>query len=234
MKRILYLFSVICCLLITVSVVYADNSKDSSSLAENTVRLHFFYMDKGRVSETELYTGVSADVNEYLKIKEIVNKRNHVDVSKSDYGCTTSIAKQETIGNFTYFKVAAKVSWLYEGAAEHSGYAQPMDVIIDNNSGLIVDLYEPRHPFDTSVRGEIDIKNEKNRLTSETVKSAREKYNIDTTSETAVGGTDAPTDIQATNTTNINIWAIVGIGAGILFIILFICLIIKKQRSSNR
>ncbi len=116
---------------------------------------------------------VSKELNDYLSIQETTRE---VYLKKEKYTAEAEILKKEIIEDVIYYKVNIKANWVYEGSTDGSSYAKNVDVLVEKNTGKIIDFYDI-NSFTLAVRGEIDIRNKENRLTKELVESSLEKYN---------------------------------------------------------
>lgn len=128
------------------------------------------YIDNGvKFIEDE---NASEELNNYLKIQETARDFN---LKKEKYNAVAEILEKEQINDIIYFKVNVKANWIYEGSIDGSSYAKNVDVLVDKNTNKIVDYYD-KNSFTLAVRGEVDIRNEENRLTKDLVDSSLEKY----------------------------------------------------------
>lgn len=115
----------------------------------------------------------SEELNNYLNIQETTSD---FYLTKEKYNAVAKILEKEQINDLIYFKVNVEANWVYEGSTDESGYAKNIDVLINKNTGKIVDYYDI-NSFTLAVRGEIDIRDENHRLTKELVETSLEKYN---------------------------------------------------------
>ena len=115
----------------------------------------------------------SKELNDYLSIQETTRE---VYLKKEKYTAEAEILKKEIIEDVIYYKVNIKANWVYEGSTDGSSYAKNVDVLVEKNTGKIIDYYDV-NSFTLAVRGEIDIRKEDYRLTKELVESSLEKYN---------------------------------------------------------
>lgn len=174
MKKIFSLFLILAGIISTSAFALANDNELNTkfeALAKRVVELHMNAIDNDAVMDS--YLDATSDVNVYLAAKEALSTKK---TNKNNYQITTTVIESKVINDTTYFKVNAKASWKYDGATFESGYGKVIDVIIDNKSGKITDIYDHSNAFDLSVRGEIDILNEQERLTSTTANSAAQKY----------------------------------------------------------
>lgn len=114
----------------------------------------------------------SEDVNNYLICQETTRD---FYLKKDNYNAVAEVLDKEQLNDVIYFKVNVKADWVYEGSTDSSSYAKDVDVLVDKNTGKIIDYYD-MNSFTLAVRGEVDIKIKKNRLTKELVAASLDKY----------------------------------------------------------
>lgn len=163
----------------SMSFVYAEdivekNDVISIGMYDSVVKDFVGYYANCVDNGIEFISGrnVSKEINDYLSIQE---KTIELYQKKDNYNVTTEILEKDVIDNTIYYKVNVRANWVYNGAAFDSGYAKDVDVLVDKNSGNIIDLYDI-NSFTLAVRGEVDIRDESNVLTKEIVSTAAEKY----------------------------------------------------------
>lgn len=191
MKKTAILFCTIFYLMF--SSVYADNT-DFAETAVTFVKMHLSNIDHGRIADS--YPDADPTLLEYLKLKEA--SANHVD--KYNYSITATVLETEALGDATYFLVNATASFGYAKVVVDSGYGKNIELLIDNQTGRVIDLFDRFNSFDVSCRGEeTDIKTPADRLSESVLALAEELHGKPSYSTGIIGGADAPTKIYVTS-----------------------------------
>lgn len=169
-------------LISSISVFAMEEStvQPFSEEAMELVKIHMESLDTD--SESVYYENATDNVNTYLHSKENSSTKN---LKKYNYELETSIADYKITDDVTYIKVNVIASWNYTEGID-SGYGKNIDVLIDNSTGQIIDVYDEFDSFDVTTRGEkLNILNIENRLTSDEANKAAEIYS-DKISENAI------------------------------------------------
>ncbi len=152
-----------------VNQQYVEMAKD---LVENHIRNRdtgVAYVDAMCATEV---------VNEYLKTKGSIKiaESKQKGIERKNYEIETSLKDYNVDGDKTHLIITVRVSFNYVDGID-SGYAKPVDVLIDNNTHKIVDIYERSNGFDSVVRGgDFNILNELTRLSEADVIKSMQRY----------------------------------------------------------
>ncbi len=228
MKKLISLWCLVVCMVFSATIIYAEptsNDTDFAELSMSIVEKHLTALDlDGDLGE---YEKVSETLKEYLKLKESAEDK---DIKKNNYEITTKIVSTDMIDNVSYFEVNAKASWKYEGTAVDSGYGNNIYVLVDNQSGEVIDLYDRMSSFDMSIRGEIDIKDKDVRLNSDILAIAQEKYGSDNIiNKSQINDSNEPLQVETEEEPRPSVGYIVVSIAILVVVIAGAALIIKKK-----
>lgn len=178
MKKVIGLFIIMIGMIsssIFVSAYSIENNMNFEALAKEIAETHLSAFDNGIAAG--YYPNASDELNVLLSAKESFSNNM---IKKNNYEITSSVLETKVIDDVTYFKISVQASWQYDRADFKSGHGTSIDILIDNKSGKVIDLYENfLSSFDVAVRGDnMDICDKKNRLTAETANSSAEKYSL--------------------------------------------------------
>lgn len=173
-KLFISIICVISCLTLNSLFVLAEESdmnQNYVNIAQEVVQQHVVSVDTGEKQQN--YNDVSTAVDTYLSNKEAVAAK---DLQKNNYNVETSVVDYKVSDGVTYIKINVIASWNYVEDID-SGYGKDIDVLIDNATGKVIDVYEQFNEFDNIVRGDnVNILNANERLTDEVASVSSRVY----------------------------------------------------------
>lgn len=201
MKKLISSLCLLVCMVFSTTVIYAEptnNNTDFAELSKSIVEKHLTTLDTGEYSGE--YDNVSDTLKEYLNLQVAVAYK-HIkenDLEKYNYEIDTTVLETQVIDEVSYYKVNAKAKWSYGKSAPNSSYGKNIDILIDNQTGKVIDLYSRDNSMDIVIRGEVDIKDKEVRLNKEMLSLAQEKYGSykNIANETQTSDTDTAPQID--------------------------------------
>lgn len=154
-----------------------NQKTDCVTLAERVIEYHYknkdlgtnFDLSKVVMPELAIFLDAKTDIKQYsIKLND-----NYV----TNYNITTNLMQNKTVQDKTYLRFQVATSFNYIDLPDiDSGEGTIIEMLIDDKSNKIIDMYDPHNYFDNSIRGtDLDILNNSNRIGFSQIKAIKVK-----------------------------------------------------------